>query len=171
MDGVRIEVTLQDFPLMMAAFAGLAAASSDMTPLMEEIAFYGENSTKYRISVSNMGPDGVPWQPSLRVRRGGGHTLYESHRLNDSISSEATANQAMWGTNVIYARVHQEGATIHAKEGGKLRFELPGLGLMFRDEVTIPARPFLGFSSEDQEEIASIAGDYFARPFQQGGLQ
>jgi phage gpG-like protein len=66
------------------------------------------------------------------------------------------------GTNAPYAGVHQRGATIRAKPGKRLAFRI-GRATIFARSVTIPARPFLGVSQEDREEIVEIFRDHIRR--------
>ena len=64
------------------------------------------------------------------------------------------------GSNVIYARAHNEGATIVPKNAAALMFSMGGQTFMVKS-VTIPRRQFLGFSSEDQVRIKEIIEDHF----------
>ncbi|WP_066667353.1 MULTISPECIES: phage virion morphogenesis protein [unclassified Sphingomonas] len=133
----------------------------DLTPLMQRIGVHLETTTIERFDLERA-PDGARWLPSLRAKQTGGKTLTDTARLKQSIRFIASADRVEIGSNVRYARVHQEGATIRAK-GGRLRFRLPG-GLGFRspEQVVIPARPFLGLSAENREEIPALADDFVA---------
>jgi phage virion morphogenesis protein len=51
-------------------------------------------------------PDGTPWLP-LKTRQG--KPLRDTGRLQRSITWEATDTQATIGTNVVYARAHNQG--------------------------------------------------------------
>lgn len=104
-------------------------------------------------------PSGRPWKPlsavtvfgSLSFTKKGQVTkrserqargrliLIQSARLRNSISSNVAGTKAYIGTNVKYARIHQMGG-------------MAGRG----KKVSIPARPFLGVSENDQEEIVRI---------------
>jgi phage gpG-like protein len=138
----------------------LVNALEDPSPLMETIGFYGEASTLERFETET-GPDGQRWPDSIRVQREGGKTLTDQAILKNSITSESGKYHAAWGTNLIYAGTHQNGATIRPKNGEHLSFRLPG-GLGFRkvEAVEIPKREFLGISSEDGTEIIHLAEDY-----------
>lgn len=108
-------------------------------------------------------PDGNPWPPSLRAILEGGETLRESGRLYGSLTHQADADGVEWGTDVIYAAVHQFGATIVPKSAGALHFRLPGdLGWVTRQSVTIPARPYLGVDDDDQAEILALTEDWLS---------
>lgn len=128
-------------------------------PLLRDIAFYGESSTRARFR-SQTGPDGQRWQPSLRARLNGGKTLTRDGHLGDSVSSYVNDKSAVWGVNRIYAAIHQFGGTIKPKAGSLLRFAIPGLGWRAVRQVEMPARPFLGLSDQDRQEILDLVGDH-----------
>src|SRR5690606_18275189 len=96
----------------------------------EDVGAALSTSTQLRFE-RGQAPGGTPWPPSLRARLEGGQTLVKSGRLRDSITYEAGPAAVRVGTNTLYAATHQQGATIAAKAGGKLRFRLPG-GLGWR---------------------------------------
>lgn len=139
----------------------LAGRFEDMHPLMEQFGQYGEDSTRQRFS-DQVAPDGERWAPSYRARTQGGETLLDSGRLRASMSYLASSSSAEWGTNVIYAGVHQFGDTIRPKAGGVLKFNIPGLGFRSAHEVVMPQREFLGLSAEDEDELGAIVDDYIA---------
>jgi phage virion morphogenesis protein len=142
------------------ALAGLVMRFDDIEPLMSGIGVYLEGATIERFDTQSA-PDGSRWSPSLRARTEGGKTLTDTSQLRSSITSEADSNSVAVGTNKIYAGIHQFGGTIRAKSAAGLRFQLPG-GLGFRRvmAVEMPARPFLGLSSEDETEILAQVEDY-----------
>ncbi len=106
--------------------------------------------------------DGNPLTPSIRAKTEGGKTLTDSGRYKDSITSQSDARSIEWGSNLIYAGPNNEGATIRAKGGGKLRFKLPG-GLGFRsvDEVVLPERRVIGFGPRHEEAARDMYADFF----------
>ena len=53
------------------------------------------------------------------------------------------------GTNVVYGRIHELGGVIKAKNAKYLKFNIPGVGWRMAKSVTIPKRPFLRPSLED----------------------
>ena len=134
----------------------------DLTALMGRIGLFLETTTVERFDTETA-PSGERWLPSLRARTTGGKTLTDSARLKQSMTHRASADRLEVGTNVIYAGVHQGGAVITAKGGGRLGFKLPG-GLGFRspESVAIPKREFLGLSSDDVEEIDALVTVYVA---------
>lgn len=155
---IRIDVT--GAAPIERQLAGLADAFGDLTDLMEGFGLTLESSVTDRFD-SESAPDGSKWTPSIRAKQDGGKTLSDTARLRQSVHSVAGAKQVEVGTNLIYAGVHQFGATIRAKSSKGLRFQLPG-GLGWRRimAVEIPARPFLGLSSDDIEELLAQTEDY-----------
>lgn len=108
-------------------------------------------------------PDGKAWKTSIRAAAEGGTTLTDSAGLKNSIKSTADGTGFAVGTNKVYARTHQfgdEGRTIRAKGSRGLRFQVNG---QWRNKkkvvVKIPARPFLGISDEDMQEIKGTLED------------
>ena len=158
MTGVRVEV--QGAAAVEARLAKIAARAEHTQPLMDNIGQALVTNTRLRFE-DGISPDGVPWKPSIRARESGGKTLLDTGRLADSVTHNASNRSVEVGTNVIYGAAHQFGATIRAKGGGRLKFRLPG-GLGFRsvEEVILPARPFLGISADDREDIDALADDF-----------
>ncbi|WP_086733813.1 phage virion morphogenesis protein [Erythrobacter colymbi] len=140
----------------------IVAGFEDSEPLMEIFGGYLESSTIERFDTETA-VDGSAWDKSVRAKEEGGQTLTDSSQLRSSIHAEPAKGSVRWGSNLIYARIQNDGGVIRAKGGGKLRFKLPG-GLGFRsvDQVTIPARTFLGINAEDEAELLALAEDYAA---------
>ena len=90
---------------------------------------------KVALRFSNGGPG---WKPSIRSQVEGGKTLMMTGRLRSSIGSGGGAKDVMrsqgifrstdstleMGTNVLYAKIHQNGGTINAKPGKALAIPL-----------------------------------------------
>lgn len=75
-----------------------------------------------------------------------------SGRLRASIKSlirKGDSPSARIGPNVIYAPVHEFGATIRAKRAKYLKFRIPNVGWRQKKQVTIPARPFMATAFKD----------------------
>lgn len=103
-------------------------------------------------------PDGTAWEPSIRASEEGGKTLTDSPRLKNSIGYAASPARVVVGSNVVYAAIHQEGGTIKGKSG-KLKFKVAGKFAQ-KNSVTIPARPYLGISDADAEEIKALQEEF-----------
>lgn len=93
-------------------------------------------------------PAGKAWEPSARAMEQGGKTLADTGRLMQSVDYAVTPDSVMVGSNVTYARIHQLGGK--AGRGHK---------------VTIPARPYLGVSKQDKEEVQRIMHSFLATAF------
>lgn len=74
--------------------------------------------------------------------------LVQSARLKNSVSSDADSTRVAVGSNLDYARIHQQGGD--AGRGKK---------------VSIPARPYLGVSDDDQREIERLTERFLKEPF------
>lgn len=152
-----------------AGLARLGAQLGDLTPVMDQIGEYLVMSTKVRFPTGK-GPGGVAWAPkspttmaAYRARKSNRidpRPLFgPSGMLSSQIFHEAGPNQLEVGSNLIYAAVQQFGA-------GKGQF-----GNMTNGSPipwgNIPARPFLGISTEDETNILELIADFLtpaARP-------
>lgn len=120
-------------------------------------------STVERFSAEES-PDGVKWKPSIRARESGGKTLTQTTALKTSIRSEASENGVAVGTNDIRAATHPFGdeRTIRAKNKKYLTFKVGGQWRRATSvNVSIPPRPFLGISSEDEQDIRESLEELF----------
>lgn len=150
MSGVSIQIDIDDRQIQ-AALSKLIALGQNLSPVMQAIAFDGEKSTKDRFRDSKA-PDGSTWKPNVR----GNKTLILTSELVNSITRHSGADFAEWGSNVIYAAIHQFGGVIRAKNKPYLVFKVPGGRLRRVKQVTMPARPYLGLNAEDEENILDI---------------
>lgn len=144
---------------------------SDTQGLMTKIGVAMKGHTVRRFA-AGVDPDGNAWKPSGRVagtaasdkkrdskgrfltgsgrkgKKGSGQTLVDTGRLRNSISFSASPLDVHVGSNVVYARIHQLGG-----KAGR------------NHKVTIPARPYLGLSEEDQKEIEALVKDHLEGSF------
>lgn len=155
---IRIHSNL---PQVQRLFQAIRQFGGDPQPLLADIAFLGENSTRARFR-SQTGPDGARWKPSLRAQLTGGKTLTRDGHLGDSVGSYVNDKSAVWGVNRLYAAIHQFGGTIRAKGARGLRFAIPGIGWRTVPQVSIPARPFLGLSDSDRQDILDLVNDHLS---------
>lgn len=167
MAGAFLEFRLNDDALMQR-IERLEEGVADAQPLLRQIGAYGVRSTQERF-ISETGPDGsrwAAWNPAYAELRGPGSILTRSGALLNSLNARAGLNEVSWGSPMIYAAVHQFGATIKPKNATALAFQLGGgrgLAPVFWvrvKSVTIPARPYLGINADDREEIVALTGDY-----------
>ncbi len=162
MSGATLTLKYEDAELQrMASRLERALRRADYKPLLRDIGGSLRESTTLRFQQSKA-PDGSTWPKSQRVLLFGGQTLILTGRLRDSIADAAPlldATSVEVGTNVEYADPHQFGATIRPRTGRALN--IPGIGP--RASVTIPARPFLGVSVQDEAEILDLTERWLKR--------
>lgn len=104
-------------------------------------------------------PEGTSWKPSVRASESGGKTLTQTGALKTGIRAEAGDSGAAVGTNDIRAATLQFGdeRTIRAKNSKYLTFKIGGQWRRAASvRVSIPPRPFLGISTEDEQDIRDI---------------
>jgi phage virion morphogenesis protein len=126
-----------------------AKALANLTPDQMEAMVYGigqlvEDQTKVRIADEKAGPDGEAWAPwSKRYaaslakanRVTARSLLLGDPNLLPSIQNYTKGLEAVVGSNMVYAAIHQFG----------------GRG--------IPARPYLGLSGENRKDIEALVID------------
>lgn len=129
--------------------------------LMSIIGAVGESQTRRRISDEKTAPSGAAWKPNLNgtpiLVDTGQHLLY-------SIAHTSSDSEAEWGSSWEYAHVHQDGMTIKPRNGAALKWWYQQGGFVnfaMAKEVTIPARPFVGLSSDNADEIVELVTDFF----------
>lgn len=131
-------------------------------------------------------PNGEKWKPlakrtTLKKVRGGvrgtANILRVTPRLYPSIVAHSDATSAEVGSNVEYARIHQLGGEIihfarsqrasFKKVRKKWSFVKRGRKGAIEKNITIgehtiqiPARPYLGFSKDDEAALISIGEDW-----------
>ncbi|MGN0153503.1 MAG: phage virion morphogenesis protein [Lachnospiraceae bacterium] len=133
----------------------------DKTGVMNAIAEGLRTSTEERFQAQET-PEGTKWEESRRASESGGKTLIRTSALRTSIKTEVNSTGLAVGTNLIYAATHQFGdeRTIRAKNGKYLKFKIGDRFVSKQSvRVNIPARPFLGISEKDDEEIREILED------------
>lgn len=135
------------------------AKSADNTELYRQLGDILLEGTHNRFETGKA-PDGRPWQKSWRAKSGG-KTLLDTGRLRNSIFVKLHQNGASLSTNAKYARMMQNGGVIRAKNGGYLTFRTPMGGWVKKKQVVIPARPFLGVSEDDAQEMLNKIIDYY----------
>lgn len=133
-------------------------SSFDKRGVLNSIAEGLRTSTVERFTDERT-PEGKKWKPSIRAIESGGKTLTKTTALKTSIHSEVGSDGVAVGTNDIRAATHQFGdeRTIRAKNKPYLTFKIGGKWHRAESvRIKIPPRPFLGISSEDQDDIRDI---------------
>ncbi len=112
-------------------------------------------------------PDGRRWKSSKRAILEGGKTLVKTAQLRNSIHARSDASGFAVGTNAKHAATHQfgePGRIIRARRKKVLRFQYNGKWVSKKQvRVKIPARPFLGLSDEDMQEMKATVEDFIGR--------
>lgn len=165
MSGASISMEVRGIRALEGFMGKIAGA--DTRILMERVGIVGENAVSDNFEGEHS-PDGVPWKPSFRARTTGGKTLTDKGLLAGSIESHATADEAEIGSNLIYARTHNEGGVISGNPF--LAFQIPGLGFRKVESVTMPQRQFLGWSAESLADVDDVATEWLADLLPPGAL-
>jgi phage virion morphogenesis protein len=151
-----ITVEIND-ALITAALSRALAQLGDMTNVMEQIADAMREATKDRFA-GQKSPEGTPWAPrspatlasyASRAKKTGGVAswggiLRYGRQLSRYIASDSGADFAEVTSAEPYAAMMQFGGTKAA---------FPHLW------GDIPARPFLGISSDDETDILDIISE------------
>lgn len=139
--GARLEVTWDTLELDVAS-ASLGNQYDLMTQLVQCIS----NQSKERFE-TQIDPDGKPWKEwhpayAKTVRNPNASILRQSGALQRSIASQGFGPKTgIVGTKLAYAGTHQYGGK--TKKGWR-----------------VPARPFLGISDSDREELRELAKNW-----------
>lgn len=141
MSGTSFDVKPQGFSEIQQRLLQISGA--DFSQLLDNVGALVESQTRRRIQEQKKGPDGTAWRqwsPAYAARRRGGHSLLQGEgHLMDSIQYLRSGTTVEVGTNLVYGAVHQ-----HGHKG-------------------IPARPYLGLSSDDEAELVELIDDFVDR--------
>lgn len=129
--------------------------------LLESLAALIRYQVRERIIAGGPSPSGAAWAPNKEGRK---PILHRSGALATSISYAVAGNQAVIGSGIPYAAIHQFGGTIVPKSAARLAFRI-GNRQVFAKKVTMPARPYVGLSGEDRRELVRAAVLYIRRLF------
>lgn len=132
-------------------------ASYNTQDVAQEIGEALLASTQRRFQTGRA-PDGTAWPKSVRVKEKGGQTLVQRRRLLRSITYQVKPGRVDVGTNDKRADVHQQGKTIKARRAKSLRFKI-GRKWVTVKQVTMPKRPFIGLSEQDEKTVETIIQD------------
>ena len=151
--------------------------------LMPRLGEYLQASTQKRFK-SQTAPDGTAWAPlqpryARRKKYAKDKVLTLRGYLRSGIRYQVTgAAEVEVGSNTKYAAIHQLGGSIDQNaQSRKMRYRSVAGRVLFAGrkhkrgvterwvtrgayQVNIPARPFLGISTEDDKEIRSIILDW-----------
>jgi len=169
MSGASIKISLQD-EQVQRELAGIIDRIEHPRAAFADIGEYLQRTTRDRFE-SETAPDGTAWaalKETTKARKKHPKILTESKRLRSSIIYQATATQVLVGSNLLYAAIHQLGGKtrphdIKPKRKRALAWpgaEHPVSGTIHHPGSDIPARPYLGLSRDDQDEVLAILGEH-----------
>ncbi len=181
--GASISITASDDQLLRN-LQDLADAP-DTTPLMYRMGEYFQDSTQQRFATQT-DPQGQAWKPLSpgylkRKKQNASLILTLNAYLRRDIHYQVLESDTVaWGSNRVYAAIHQEGGTIdQAAQSRRQRFHLVDGKTRFAGnrhenaterwvgrsayQVEIPARPYLGVSASDNDEVLAIVQDWLHR--------
>ncbi len=161
-----IEVELKDEEVTRL-LDRLARHLSDMSQVMNDIGLQLMDETERRFE-EGVAPDGTPWAPKSaatiaayerRGQRVDFRPLFgpnvDGIPLRSSFFHQYGPDWVEVGTNKIYSAVMQFGAS-----KGAFGVDARGGSIPWGD---IPARPFLGISERDRDNIAETVDEWLAR--------
>lgn len=156
-----------------------------MERLMDIVGAEAETQTKRRIASEKRAPDGsawASWSQGYAAMRHGGQSLLqgEGHLLESITHNVLGPNAVEVGSNLAYARLHNEGGTVRVTEKSRRyfwwRFSQTRdpfwmrMALTKKSEIAIPKRQFLGLSAENEDDIVGIVEDFLAARMAEAGL-
>jgi len=155
----------------------------DRKPLMEILAGDLENAVQSNFRTEGARLPGGKWKElkpaTIKRKKGNASILVGKGNLQNSIARSFNNNEALAGTNLPYAAIHQFGGTINMaarseifkrtknKKGKfkKLPKDFPkrvlGRGYTFGAyQINIPARPFLAVNEDDWATMLGHVVEY-----------
>jgi phage virion morphogenesis protein len=146
-----IQITISSEQVTQA-LARVQAAALNMRPVFKDIGEHLTNTTRRRFE-EGRGPDGEKWAlnsvlSTLNYKEGDRPLIGETGLLSTEIQYEADHDGVMVGSNKVQAAMMQF--------GGK-KSDFPHLW------GDIPARPFIGLSIEDEQEVLALCLDHLTR--------
>lgn len=153
MAGIDLEVFDSGLEAALNGLNGIANAPLD--ELGEGIGRLVQEQTRRRIRDEKEAPDGTAWKENAAETS----ILYASGALYRSIDYAASWGSVKVGSALVYARIHQQGGKIEPKSAKALAFKIGGQFRMVKS-VTMPARPYLGLSSDNRSEIVETTEDW-----------
>lgn len=143
---IGLQITVHGDKEVEKFFASLLQPNLD--EMLDDIGALVVSQTQSRIADEKEDPSGTPWADwtdRYAQTRHGGHSLLQGDgTLLNSINHQVIGGAVEVGSNLVYAGHHQFGS----KKGKTGR----GSG--------VPARPFLGVSPDNRDEIEDLVNDF-----------
>lgn len=147
--GASFTITPVD-DILVTRLREFVASGGDTTPLMGRLGEAFVDSTQERFNTQT-DPDGNPWKPLSpgyikRKKKNQDLILTLNGYLRKYIAHQVlSANEVVWGSNRIYAAIHNWGGDGSGNNG------------------TMPKRQYLGVSADDNTEAIAIVQDWLHR--------
>ncbi|ELR65856.1 phage virion morphogenesis protein [Photobacterium marinum] len=148
MAGARYTVTFEGQVQIQKQINQLIQKGTNLQPAFQDIGemLLISHSDRWEKQIS---PDGTPWAPlsegyKQRKKKNQDIILVLNHHLGRELNYLAQPQLFEFGTNYEYGAIHHF--------GGSTEMRPPN--------VAVPARPWLGVSNDDLEEIYQILGDF-----------
>ena len=150
MAGAALEIDISELDRIQQAL--LRVSKARFGALADVIGTEVESQTRRRIEEEKASPDGQKWEDwsegYARTRHGNHSLLQNEDHLLDSIHHVVTGMELEVGSNLVYAGVHQEGS----------------------EDGTIPPRPYLGLSAEDEADVLAVVEEFLGTKLSGAGL-
>lgn len=183
MAGVTLEYQAEE---VLAAIRQVTEALGSPERMLRDMGEYLMIAHDQRFA-SQTAPDGTPWQAlspayQRRKKKNADKVLVLDGYLKNTLRYQVAGNEMVFGTNRVYAAIHQFGGEIQMparsqqayfrqdKSGdigkqfvSKRRSNFSQWVTMGPHVIKIPARPFLGTSAADDIELTNIAMGYLSR--------
>lgn len=164
MAGATFEVEFNN-PEAQDVLNQLEQKLSDITPALQDIGEYLMIAHEQRF-VDQVAPDGTPWAPlspsyQRNKTKNKNRILFLDGRLAKNFRYQVSDNELNFGTNVPYAAHHHFGTkpyTIKPKTKKALAFG--GVVVKKVNHPGLPARPLIGVSEADNEEILQLLSEH-----------
>ena len=118
---------------------------------------------------AEVAPDGKKWQslsPITREIKGNDQILKQGGYLSQKTAYNYDDNRLEFGSDAKYAKLHQFGGVIRPKKGKRLKFG-KGSNTVYAKQSTIPARPWLGVNTQDEQKLLKKATALLQRQINQ----
>lgn len=108
-------------------------------------------------------PDGEKWPVTIRQKMGDPRPALHGTggKLAQSYTYQTDERSVEIGSTLKYAAIHHFGGVIRARNARALCFRIGG-EMVLRKAVTIPARPALGLSDEDETGLLQTTEEWIA---------
>ena len=156
MTGVNIEFNIQD---ALDALIKIESNLDDTQGLFNHIGETLLDIHEARFNAQES-PDGVPWQalsPWYQESKAKqkDKILTLDGNLRSTLHWQIEGNTLLFGTNLVYGAIHQFGGTIKPVRGNALN-----VGGRPVKQVVIPARPWLGVSTQDKLLLVDVVREH-----------